>query len=159
MSGRDTRWDEIDEATYEAWEDIVNWKLGRPEKNPPIDLKQIARLLRLRQQVPPFVQDFLANLLDPPNGAAERLVLKLSKKAMRRNMTMNRYLRSALRIEEAMKQGKTTEEAIEDEFPGRQGQGFRVLREGRKVARFIEANLGPKWLDAFRDFATYKKQK
>jgi len=112
---------------------------GRPFRaaatRPPPDIKEIARLLRLRRPVPPFVQDSLADLLDPPaNGLAEwRLIIKPHATAQRRFKPMAGDYQLMHEIAAAVQRAMGINEAI-DEVMGaeRRRQGFRVLKATRR---------------------------
>jgi len=93
---------------------------GRPFRakatRPPPDINEIARLLRLRQPVPSWVQDWRADLLDPPSsGLGERrLTVKPHARARRRFKTMASEIQHMHDIVAAMKRGAGTNEAIDE---------------------------------------------
>jgi hypothetical protein len=152
--------DSVDEAAL-AREISVRWArlrftqlrfdrivYGRPFRaaatRPPPDIKEIARLLRLRRPLPPFAQDWLADLLDPPaNGLAEwRLIIKPHTTARRRLKTMAGEYQLMYEIAAAVQRGMGINEAIDEVMgAGRRRQGFRILKATRRDFERLRAAL------------------
>jgi hypothetical protein len=112
---------------------------GRPFQaaatRPPPDIKEIARLLRLRRPPPWWTQDWLADLLDPPaNGLAEwRLAVKANTKARRQFKKMVGEYQHMHNIVAAKQRGAGTNKAIDEAMGAeRQRQGFRILEATRR---------------------------
>ena len=70
---------DLDKEIFMAWGKLVFGEPWRPEKEPPPDAKEIARILRLGLPVPTFVQDWLADLIDPPLEGGEEVKFALKR--------------------------------------------------------------------------------
>jgi hypothetical protein len=129
---------DLDEETFLAWGNLV----FRPfvEEVPPPDPREIARILRLGRQVPRFVQDWLADLIDPPPDSVGELKFELKRSgrgARRLETAWNEYQKS-LAIRAAMERGKTLSGAISEVMPGKQRQGYRPWKSTQRVFEVIE---------------------
>jgi hypothetical protein len=134
---------DLDEETFFAWGTLILLRASIEELPPP-DPKEIARILRLGRQVPTFVQDWLADLIDPPPDSIGELkfVLKRNGRAVQKFETIWKEHQKGLAIMAAMERGKSVTEAIAEIMPGKARQGFRVFESTqRRLKQFASIDL------------------
>jgi hypothetical protein len=121
---------DLDKEIFMAWGKLVFGEPWRPEKEPPPDAKEIARILRLGLPVPPFVQVWLADLIDPPleGGEEVKFVLKRNGRAVQKLETELEKLKKSLAIVSTLQRGKSLTDAINKVMPGKERQAFRALK-------------------------------
>jgi hypothetical protein len=128
---------DLDEETVFAWRNLIFRAFIK--EAPPLDTKEIARILRLGRPVPAFAQGWLAALIDPPldRGEEVKFVLKPNRRAVQKFETKSKELQKGLAIMAAMERGKSVTEAIAEITPERAHQGFRALRSTQRMLKQI----------------------
>jgi hypothetical protein len=96
--------------------------------------QELARLLRM-ERIPLLLQSWLADRLDPPPNADNRITLafKSSRSAARKFKTEKKELQIACAIMVLVNKYKLTiDEAIAEIMPGKERQAFRALKTARR---------------------------
>ena len=133
---------DLDTETFGAWGRLVFGGFREKELKPP-DLKEIARLLRLGKPIPPFMQDWLADLLDPPRDESYdgfQLILDCDRRAAQKFETKWKDFNKALSIAVAIEGGKSSNEAIDAVMPGRRRQGYAVWKDAQPLLEWLKSN-------------------
>jgi hypothetical protein len=134
---------DLDKETFMAWGKLVFGQPWNQDIDPPPDLKEIARLLRLGKPIPSFVQDWLADLLDPPRDDGYdgvRLVLDLDGREAQKFKTKMKAFQKALTIQKVMDCGLTLSQAIDKVMPGQQRQGYTLWKSAEPFIEWIKAH-------------------